>query len=89
MAELWLALRYYKEKKARTISTRFHYRVENGKDYHLKMAGELFLLSLLLKYFCALNSKEFGQNKDTMQASNSDIFTYCSSTKIIKLRCPR
>lgn len=54
MAELWLVLRYYKEEKARTISTCFHYHVGNGKDYNLKMSGELFLLSLLIKILLCL-----------------------------------
>lgn len=54
MAELRLVLRYYKEEKARTISTCFHYQLENGKDYNLKMSGELFLLSLLIKVLLCL-----------------------------------
>lgn len=47
MAELWLVLGYYEEEKTKTISTCFHYRVENGKD--LKMSSNLFLLNLLIK----------------------------------------
>lgn len=54
MAELRLAPRYYEEEKTKTISTCLHYCAENGKDYHLNMSGELFLLNLLIKVLLLL-----------------------------------
>lgn len=36
MTELWLALRYSKEEKTKTISTCFHFCVENGRGLSLE-----------------------------------------------------